>query len=67
MMYYGEMAFLYFNNQDMDSEIPDDLIGDLTEYEKQKNGTLPEGMEYYGSSLLLESNIAIRHTRNGSN
>lgn len=63
MASYGNYARAYFNKEElfampeMDSITADTLAG----FEKQTSGELPEGITYYGSSLLLESNTTIRH------
>ena len=60
---YGIYAEAYFNNEkvnaspEMDAVTADTLAG----HEKQTSGELPEGITYYGSSLLLESNTTMRH------
>lgn len=35
--------------------------GAVADYERAVSGTLPEGLTYYGTSLVLESGTAIRH------
>jgi len=68
MLNYGAYAQKYFNynesdlaNAGLDLTLEDVLSEDLVGYEKITNGSLPDGMEYTGSSLLLESNVVIRH------
>ncbi len=60
MMKYGEYAKSYFNKKET-TDISDVTAKTLKKFEKQTNGTLPDGIKYYGSSLLLESNTTIRH------
>lgn len=63
MLYYGETASLYFSsliigsNSDLDKVTADTL----KKFEKQTAGNLPDGITYYGSSLLLESETKLRH------
>ncbi|MDE6664728.1 MAG: hypothetical protein K2K14_00845 [Ruminococcus sp.] len=65
MLYYGEMAREYFNPVLLEP-ISDSYLDKVTaeilkKFEKQTSGTLPDGIEYYGSSLLLESRTTVRH------
>lgn len=61
MMNYGNSAKAYFSGQNV-AEPEEEVKADkLTEFEKDERGTLPEGIEYYGSSLLLESETTVRH------
>ena len=60
MMNYGNSAKSYFSNEET-TDISDVTEKNLTEFEKDETGTLPDGMEYYGSSLLLESETTVRH------
>ncbi|MDE6102716.1 MAG: hypothetical protein K2F73_07055, partial [Ruminococcus sp.] len=60
MMNYGKYAKSYFSNEKT-TDISDVTANNLTGFEKQTNGTLPDGIEYYGSSLLLESETTVRH------
>ncbi|MDE5854452.1 MAG: hypothetical protein K2H19_05255, partial [Ruminococcus sp.] len=63
MLYYGQTADLYFSSSIIKSDSGLDKVtaDNLTEFEKQISGELPDGIEYYGSSLLLESNTTVRH------
>lgn len=63
MAEYGDYARAYFNNEKVDATPEMDAVtaDTLAGYEKQTSGELPEGITYYGSSLLLESNTTIRH------
>lgn len=60
---YGDYAKAYFNNENLDANTEmDAVIADtLASFDKQISGDLPEGITYYGSSLLLESNTTMRH------
>lgn len=60
MMNYGNSAKAYFSNSETD-DISEVTADNLKNFEKQISGTLPEGIEYYGSSLLLESETTVRH------
>ncbi|MDE7364202.1 MAG: hypothetical protein K2N27_04850 [Ruminococcus sp.] len=57
---YGEYAKSYFSNSET-TDISEVTANNLTGFEKQTNGNLPKGIDYYGSSLLLESNTTVRH------
>ncbi|MDE6520899.1 MAG: hypothetical protein K2K91_10685 [Ruminococcus sp.] len=65
MMFYGEMARKYFNpvasEPSSDSGLDKLTAETLKKFEKQISGELPDGITYYGSSLLLESNTTVRH------
>ncbi|MDE6664721.1 MAG: hypothetical protein K2K14_00810 [Ruminococcus sp.] len=63
MLYYGQTADLYFSSSIIKSDSGLDKVtaDTLKKFEKQTNGTLPDGIEYYGSSLLLESETTVRH------
>lgn len=63
MANYGDYARAYFNNEKVNASAEMDAVtaDTLSDYEKQTKGELPEGITYYGSSLLLESNTTIRH------
>lgn len=65
MMFYGEMAREYFNpvasEPSSDSGLDKLTAETLKKFEKQISGELPDGITYYGSSLLLESNTTVRH------
>lgn len=60
---YSNYAEAYFSKKEL-SAMPeaDSITADsLAEFERKSSGELPEGITYYGSSLLLESNTTIRH------
>lgn len=63
MLYYGETARLYFSSSIIgsDSDLDKVTAETLKKFEKQISGELPDGITYYGSSLLLESNTTVRH------
>jgi len=61
---YGLCAQKYFNYKCENIEVPeiaDPGIESLSGYACQKNGKLPDGVTYVGSSLILESRLSIRH------
>lgn len=61
MQNYGLCAQDYFGyNAPATTPAIDDNV-DYSDFDIIKEGTLPEGVEYVGSSLILESNISIRH------
>lgn len=60
MLKYGEYAKSYFSKEET-TDISDVEADELAKYEKQTTGNLPDGITYYGSSLLLESNTTVRH------
>ena len=63
MLFYGETASLYFSSSIIgsDSDLDKVTADTLKKFEKQTAGNLPDGITYYGSSLLLESNTTVRH------
>ena len=63
MARYGDYAKAYFNNENLDANTEMDAVtaDTLASFDKQISGDLPEGITYYGSSLLLESNTTMRH------
>ena len=48
-------------NLDANTEMDAVTADTLASFDKQISGDLPEGITYYGSSLLLESNTTMRH------
>lgn len=63
MLSYGDYAKAYFSGEELTatSEIEAITSDMLAGYAMTESGTLPEGIEYYGSTLLLESETTIRH------
>ena len=59
LLAYGKAANQYFNNQTVDDV--KDFNADLSKYKMVLNGDLPEGVEYIGTSLLLNSQTSMRH------
>lgn len=61
---YGKYAKAYFNNDitvtttDEISAVTDEVLADFA---MKSSGSLPDGIKYYGSSLLLESDTKLRH------
>lgn len=53
---YGDAAKAFFNNETV---TPQTIEDDLSSYAFTVN--MPEGISYYGSSLILESETTIRH------
>ena len=61
MQNYGLCAQDYFGyNAPTTTPAIDDNV-DYSDFDIIKEGTLPEGVEYVGSSLILKSNTSIRH------
>ena len=63
MLQYGEYAKAYFNGDALaeTAEMQNITADTLSGYVMTKSGTLPDGITYYGSSLLLESETTVRH------
>lgn len=63
MLSYGDYAKAYFSGEELTatSEIEAVTADMLAEYAMTASGMLPEGIEYYGSTLLLKSKTTIRH------
>lgn len=63
MLNYGDYAAAYFN--EVPREATPEMKGLTAEallvFEKSETRELPEGIKYYGSSLLLESETTLRH------
>ncbi len=57
---YGNAAKQYFTNGGTVADIKD-FNADLSKYKMVLNGELPEGVEYIGTSLLLNSQTSMRH------
>ena len=57
---YGLCAKSYFDNNPTESPVSVPNV-DLSSYEMKMSGKLPNGCTYYGSSLILEDSITIRH------
>lgn len=61
---YGKYAKAYFDNDitvtttDEISAVTDEVLADFA---MKSSGSLPDGIKYYGSSLLLESDTTLRH------
>lgn len=60
MMNYGNSAKAYFRKEDT-TDISDVTANNLVAFVKKLGEELPDGITYYGSSLLLESNTTVRH------
>ncbi len=68
LLNYGAYSQLHFGaltnnlaNADIDSTLGELEATDLSEFAGSVSGTLPEGMEYYASSLILKSQTSLRH------
>ena len=63
MLQYGEYAKAYFDGDALaeTAEMQNITADTLSGYVMTKSGTLPDGITYYGSSLLLESETTVRH------
>lgn len=60
IMLYGDCAHNYFYEEEEPIPVTVKEIL-LKDYEKKESGRLPEGIRYYGSSLLLRESFTIRH------
>lgn len=63
MLSYGNYAKAYFskNNLTASTELNNVTTDILSGYAGKTSGTLSDGVKYYGSSLLLESDTKLRH------
>ena len=63
MLNYGKYAKAYFDGEVLEAtaEMNNVTADMLAEYKMSESGELPEGITYYGSSLLLESKTVVRH------
>ena len=63
MLNYGKYAKAYFDGEVLEAtaEMNNVTADTLAEYKMSESGELPEGITYYGSSLLLESKTVVRH------
>lgn len=63
MLDYGKYAKAYFNGENLTAtnEINSVTADTLSDYTMKSTGTLSNGIVYYGSSLLLESETTVRH------
>lgn len=63
MLNYGKYAKAYFDGEVLEAtaEMNNVTADTLAEYKMSESGELPEGVTYYGSSLLLESKTVLRH------
>lgn len=63
MLNYGKYAKAYFDGEVLEAtaEMNNVTADMLAEYKMSESGELPEGITYYGSSLLLESKTVLRH------
>ena len=63
MLTYGDYAKAYFDGTDLaaTAEIEEVTSDTLSDYTALAGSTLPDGIEYCGSSLLLDSNTTLRH------
>ncbi len=63
MLNYGNYAEAYFDAETLSATTEMNAITakDLESYAYTTSGTLPDGIEYCGSTLLLESETAVRH------
>lgn len=57
---YGYAAQTYFNYNAPATPVTIDDVGDLSAYKSVTKGSCP-GLEYIGSSLILDGTVAIRH------
>lgn len=68
MLNYGAYSQLYFGNntdelanESIDGTLNELTADDLVTFAGSVQGELPEGMEYYASSLILKSQTSVRH------
>lgn len=58
---YGDCARIYFEADTGEDTLSIATPEGLDKYKPRISGTLPEGIVYYGSSLILADTISIRH------
>ncbi|MGN1087349.1 MAG: hypothetical protein ACI4Q5_09955, partial [Porcipelethomonas sp.] len=58
---YGNAASAFFGNGTVATPAEEVTAENLSGYSFTKNETFPEGISYYGSSLLLKSETTVRH------
>lgn len=59
---YGTHAAYYFDGVGEPNDVSDVVIdNDAGQYTSRVSGTVPTGLNYMGSTLLLESNTKVRH------
>ena len=63
MLNYGDFAEAYFSGKTLEetTEMAAVTAGKLSGYTRIEAGTLPAGVTYYGSTLVLESGMILRH------
>lgn len=63
MLNYGDFAEAYFSGKTLEetTEMAAVTAGKLAGYTRIESGTLPAGVTYYGSTLVLESGMILRH------
>ena len=71
MLYYGSLAKNYFRYDGADITLAEETLTALktaaaaltpnAAFRSVKKGTLPEGLTYTGSTLLLDSAVVVRH------
>ncbi len=63
MLFYGNYAKAYFSGSTIKENegMKNVTAENVSAYKKVETGTLPAGITYYGSSLLLESETTLRH------
>lgn len=57
---YGTCAAVYFNDSTTEPCTVRE-IEDISSFRAKETGTLPAGIRYYGSSLVLKENVSVRH------
>ena len=58
---YGEAASIHFGGENIEHQLTEITPETLAEYAMKQSGSTNEGLRYYGSSVLLESETTIRH------
>ncbi len=61
MMNYGECAESYFANSTVGVPDVEVRTEELEKYKLQKQNELPDGIQYVGSSLMLDASVTVRH------
>lgn len=58
---YGEASSIYFGGESAEAQLTEITPETLAAYAMKQSGETDAGLSYYGSSVLLESETAIRH------
>lgn len=58
---YGEYASAYFKGTSATTYVSNVSAASLASYQSKINGSLPDGVTYVGSSLILKDGVTVRH------